>query len=228
MQNAEVAVRSGVKYILFMEEMIGSTNLSTNIWNLKPQGPLTLIWMVNFLQSEKRKRRYLKKTARVAIPAYYGSSNIKWIGLLDLIRTGYGYSCSERMLAYSSPIYMTVSSYSMKDMLKVHGPHKPVWVKNWKSWRIYVRSQFWMISYDRIYGDFDISVLCTCWHRPGRCRNQIIHRNRLDGKHNQIAWHKAPDSNDLWVLPNGNILFTTGHGTENDPSEWYSNLPLRV
>lgn len=29
----------------------------------------------------------------------------------------------------------------------------------------------------------------------------------------QIVWqHKAPDTNDLWVLPNGNILFTTGHG----------------
>ena len=32
-------------------------------------------------------------------------------------------------------------------------------------------------------------------------------------ENNQIVWqHKAPDSNDLWVLPNGNILFTTGHG----------------
>lgn len=29
----------------------------------------------------------------------------------------------------------------------------------------------------------------------------------------KIVWkHKAPDSNDLWILPNGNILFTTGHG----------------
>jgi hypothetical protein len=28
-----------------------------------------------------------------------------------------------------------------------------------------------------------------------------------------ITWeHKAPSSNDLWVLPNGNLLFTTGHG----------------
>lgn len=31
-----------------------------------------------------------------------------------------------------------------------------------------------------------------------------------DGK---IVWsHKAPDSNDIWLLPNGNILFTTGKG----------------
>ena len=32
-------------------------------------------------------------------------------------------------------------------------------------------------------------------------------------ENNQMVWkHKAPDSNDLWILPNGNILFTTGHG----------------
>lgn len=32
-------------------------------------------------------------------------------------------------------------------------------------------------------------------------------------ENNQIVWqHPAPDSNDLWVLPNGNILFTTGKG----------------
>lgn len=32
-------------------------------------------------------------------------------------------------------------------------------------------------------------------------------------KNNQIVWqHKAPESNDLWVLPNGNVLFTTGKG----------------
>lgn len=29
----------------------------------------------------------------------------------------------------------------------------------------------------------------------------------------QIVWkHPAPESNDLWVLPNGNLLFTTGKG----------------
>lgn len=29
-------------------------------------------------------------------------------------------------------------------------------------------------------------------------------------ENNQMVWkHKAPDSNDLWILPNGNILFTT-------------------
>ena len=33
-------------------------------------------------------------------------------------------------------------------------------------------------------------------------------------ENNRIVWkHKAPDSNDLWILPNGNILFTTGRGT---------------
>lgn len=32
-------------------------------------------------------------------------------------------------------------------------------------------------------------------------------------KDNRIVWeHKAPDSNDLWILPNGNFLFTIGRG----------------
>lgn len=32
-------------------------------------------------------------------------------------------------------------------------------------------------------------------------------------ENNKIVWqHKAPESNDLWILPNGNILFTTGKG----------------
>lgn len=32
-------------------------------------------------------------------------------------------------------------------------------------------------------------------------------------ENNRIVWqHKAPESNDIWVLPNGNLLFTTGKG----------------
>lgn len=32
-------------------------------------------------------------------------------------------------------------------------------------------------------------------------------------EHDQIVWtHPAPESNDLWVLPGGNLLFTTGKG----------------
>lgn len=32
-------------------------------------------------------------------------------------------------------------------------------------------------------------------------------------ENDQIVWqHEAPNSNDLWVLSNGNLLFTTGHG----------------
>lgn len=32
-------------------------------------------------------------------------------------------------------------------------------------------------------------------------------------ENNEIVWkHPAPESNDLWILPNGNILFTTGKG----------------
>lgn len=32
-------------------------------------------------------------------------------------------------------------------------------------------------------------------------------------ENDEIVWkHPAPDSNDLWILPNGNLLFTTGKG----------------
>jgi len=32
-------------------------------------------------------------------------------------------------------------------------------------------------------------------------------------ENNKLVWeHDAPNSNDLWVLPNGNLLFTTGNG----------------
>lgn len=32
-------------------------------------------------------------------------------------------------------------------------------------------------------------------------------------ENNRIVWqHKAPESNDIWVLPNGNLLFSTGKG----------------
>jgi outer membrane protein assembly factor BamB len=35
----------------------------------------------------------------------------------------------------------------------------------------------------------------------------------LVGKDGAVTWqHPAPTCNELWVLPNGNLLFTTGHG----------------
>ena len=42
-------------------------------------------------------------------------------------------------------------------------------------------------------------------------------------ENNQMVWkHKAPDSNDLWILPKWQYPFTTGHGVLwNDPSERY-------
>lgn len=50
---------------------------------------------------------------------------------------------------------------------------------------------------------------------------------------NRIVWqHPAPESNDLWVLPNGNLLFTTGRGVlemtrQNDTIFHYaSNSPI--
>lgn len=48
-------------------------------------------------------------------------------------------------------------------------------------------------------------------------------------KDNQVVWeHKAPDSNDLWMLPNGNMLFTVGHGVlevtpKNDTVFYYES-----
>ncbi|MDR2956550.1 MAG: aryl-sulfate sulfotransferase, partial [Prevotella sp.] len=46
-------------------------------------------------------------------------------------------------------------------------------------------------------------------------------------ENNKIVWqHKAPESNDIWVLPNGNILFTVGKGVlemtrQNDTVFYY-------
>jgi len=46
-------------------------------------------------------------------------------------------------------------------------------------------------------------------------------------KDNKIVWqHKAPESNDIWMLPNGNILFTVGKGVlemtqQNDTVFYY-------
>jgi hypothetical protein len=34
----------------------------------------------------------------------------------------------------------------------------------------------------------------------------------LDSAGQPVWSHDAPDTNDLWVLPSGNLLFTTGHG----------------
>lgn len=45
----------------------------------------------------------------------------------------------------------------------------------------------------------------------------------------QIVWkHRAPESNDLWILPDGNLLFTTGKGVlevtrQNDTVFYYES-----
>lgn len=45
------------------------------------------------------------------------------------------------------------------------------------------------------------------------CRSRLFAGNRIcDGKQPNGVEAQSTDSNDLWILPNGNILFTTGHG----------------
>ena len=66
------------------------------------------------------------------------------------------------------------------------------------------------------------------------CCNSFAFSDYTGGKvyimeNGKLVWeHEAPDSNDLWVLPNGNILFTTGKGVlemtqQNDTVFHYSS-----
>jgi len=72
----------------------------------------------------------------------------------------------------------------------------------------------------------DITVYAQC--------NSFAFSDYTGGKvcimeNGKIIWqHEAPNSNDLWVLPNGNLLFTTGHGVlemtrQNDTVFHYSS-----
>jgi hypothetical protein len=48
---------------------------------------------------------------------------------------------------------------------------------------------------------------------PFACTDYVQGKVFLVSKAGEIEWeHAAPSSDDLWVLPNGNLLFVTGHG----------------
>lgn len=49
--------------------------------------------------------------------------------------------------------------------------------------------------------------------RAFACADYTAGRVCLVSAEGKVTWeHKAPNCNDLWVLPGGNLLFTTGHG----------------
>lgn len=55
-----------------------------------------------------------------------------------------------------------------------------------------------------------LSVLAQCGNFAGADYSQGI---VFIMENNKIVWqHEAPESNDLWVLPNGNLLFSIGKG----------------
>jgi catechol 2,3-dioxygenase-like lactoylglutathione lyase family enzyme len=75
------------------------------------------------------------------------------------------------------------------------------------------RTAFWLVL---------LSWIASCCARaadggaPARafaCADYIQGKVFLVGTNGQVRWETAaPSCNDLWVLPNGNLLFVTGHG----------------
>jgi len=49
-------------------------------------------------------------------------------------------------------------------------------------------------------------------HHNFACADYIAGKVMIIEKDSVVWQHVAPNSNDLWVLPNGNLLFTTGNG----------------
>lgn len=70
------------------------------------------------------------------------------------------------------------------------------------------------------------SVLAQCGNFAGADYSQGI---VFIMENNKIVWqHEAPESNDLWVLPNGNLLFSVGKGVlevtrQNDTVFYYAS-----
>ncbi len=74
------------------------------------------------------------------------------------------------------------------------------------------------------HGLFQRLCLCLCllsvpaFCAPKQVFNHFLCTDYSQGKvllfeDGQVVWeHEAPMSNDVWLLPNGNMLFTTGHG----------------
>src|SRR6266446_4721635 len=47
------------------------------------------------------------------------------------------------------------------------------------------------------------------------CADFVQGRIFIVATNGQVEWeHPAPSCNELWALPNGNLLFTTGHGVK--------------
>jgi len=58
---------------------------------------------------------------------------------------------------------------------------------------------------------FNISV-ASAQHHNFACADYTAGKVMIIEKDSVVWQHAAPNSNDLWVLPNGNLLFTTGNG----------------
>lgn len=141
-KNAEVAVRSGVKYILFME---GEDEIYESIDEyLKSLKPLPSPYLQNGKLSAKAKRGkkiFEENCASCHSGQYYTDQKqykVDWT-------TGPDKGLSMDVPALNecwrtAPYLYDGRSYSMKDMLKVHGPHKPVSKKELEELEEYVLS----------------------------------------------------------------------------------------
>ena len=141
-KNAEVAVRSGVKYILFME---GNDEIYESIDEyLKSLKPLPSPYLVNGKLSgkaKKGKKIFEENCASCHSGEYYTDQKqykVDWT-------TGPDKGLSMDVPALNecwrtAPYLYDGRSYSMKDMLKIHGPHKPVTEKELEELEEYVLS----------------------------------------------------------------------------------------
>ena len=141
-KNAEVAVRSGVKYILFME---GEDEIYESIDEyLKSLKPLPSPYLVNGKLSgkaKKGKKIFEENCASCHSGEYYTDQKQYKVGWT----TGPDKGLSMDVPALNecwrtAPYLYDGRSYSMKDMLKVHGPHKPVTEKELEELEEYVLS----------------------------------------------------------------------------------------
>ena len=141
-KNAEVALRSGVKYILFME---GEDEIYESIDEcLKSLKPLPSPYLQNGKLSAKAKRGkniFEENCASCHSGQYYTDQKqykVDWTTGSDK-----GLSMDVPVLNEcwrTAPYLYDGRSYSMKDMLKVHGPHKPVSEKELEELEEYILS----------------------------------------------------------------------------------------
>ena len=141
-KNAEVAVRSGVKYILFME---GEEEISESIDEyLKSLKPLPSPYLQNGKLSAKAKRGkkiFKENCASCHSGEYY--TDLKQYKVDWTTGPDKGLSMDVPALNEcwrTAPYLYDGRSYLMKDMLKVHGPRKPVSEKELEELEEYVLS----------------------------------------------------------------------------------------